>query len=157
MTPNPEICVERLQESDLDDVLTVERASFATPWTREMFVAEIDNESSYTVVFRKRTVLIGYLCFWGVLDEAHVLAICVHPECRGQGYGRMIMVHLEETCLRRSITRIILEVGRRNRVARNLYHSCGFLTIGFRKGYYQDINDDALVMEKRLDKGSGDE
>ena len=151
MTPDPEIRVERLKESDLDDVLFVERSSFATPWTCEMFLSEIGNKSSYSVVFRKGTRLIGYLCVWEVLDEAHVLDLCVHPDSRGQGFGRMIMLHLEKICAAHSILRIILEVGRRNRVARNLYQSCGFLTIGFRKGYYQDINDDALVMEKRLD------
>jgi [ribosomal protein S18]-alanine N-acetyltransferase len=152
MTCDCETRVERLKESDLDEVLSIERASFASPWTYEMFAAEIGNRNSYSVTFRKGPIMIGYLCLWEVLDEAHILNICVHPEYRGHGYGLMIMDHIAEVCAKDSIKRIILEVGRRNRVARNLYQRTGFVTIGFRKGYYQDINDDALVMEKRLDE-----
>ncbi len=154
MTQDAELRVEPLRPADLDEVLAIETASFATPWTAEMFLEEIRNARSRPLVFRQGTRLVGYLCFWEVLDEAHLLNVCVHPEFRGLGYGKHILAHLEQTCRHDAIKCIILEVGRRNRVARNLYQQHGFRTVGFRKGYYQDIKDDALIMEKLLDENS---
>lgn len=135
---------------DLDGVLAVERVSFPSAWTREMFLQEIGSRTGRALVFKSREELVGYLCFWEVLDEAHLLNIAVHPEHRGRGYGKRMMDHLEALCLQDGLRRVILEVRRGNEVARNLYRRCGFRSIGFRKRYYTDDNDDALVLEKWL-------
>ena len=140
-----------MQPSDLDEVLAIERSCFSTPWTRTMFLQEIDNSFSCLVVFRENARIVGYVCFWGVVDEAHLLNIAVHPELRGEGYGTAILDHLEKACREQSLQKIVLEVGRRNTEARRLYNQNGFITIGFRKRYYTDIDDDALVMEKRIE------
>lgn len=145
----------RMQPSDLEDVLAVERASFASPWSRDMFLEEMDNRHARLVVFRLAGKLVGYICFWVVLDEAHLLNIAVHPEQRSRGYGKAIMAYLESICEQEGLNRLLLEVGRRNTPARSLYKNLGFNSIGFRKQYYAAIKDDALVMEKWL--GFGEE
>ena len=39
-----------------------------------------------------------------------------------------------------------LECRKSNVVAQNLYHKLGFVDVGFRKRYYADNNEDALIM-----------
>jgi len=39
-----------------------------------------------------------------------------------------------------------LEVRRSNLSAQALYHACGFLDVGYRKRYYEDNKEDALIM-----------
>ncbi len=136
--------------SHLDSILSIERASFAAPWTREMFERELSNRSSRPMTFLINNEVVGFICFWAVQDEAHLMTVAVHPNYRGQGLGRAIMSHMEQMCLKERLNRIILEVARRNEEARNLYKSFGFSAIGFRKRYYKEINDDAIVMEKWL-------
>ena len=148
--PTENLLTEPMQPRHLDEVITIEQVSFATPWSRQMFLGEMSNRASRQVVFKMGETLVGYLCFWEVLDEAHLMNIAVRPELRGRGFGRFMMAHLEAICLRDGIRRIILEVGRRNVAAKNLYRKCGFSTIGFRKNYYPSVPDDALVMEKWL-------
>lgn len=148
MEPTPTLFTEPMESRHLEEVIAIERASFATPWSRDMFLGEMSNRVSRQIVFKTGETLVGYLCFWEVLDEAHLMNIAVRPELRGQGYGKYMMAHLEAICLRDDIRRIILEVGRRNVAAKNLYRKCGFSTIGFRKNYYPTVPDDALVMEK---------
>lgn len=143
----------RMQPSDLDEVLAIERASFAGPWSRDMFLEEMDNRHARLMVFRREGRIVGYICFWVVLDEAHLLNIAVHPKFRGQGHGRSIMAYLESVCVEEGLNRLLLEVGRRNAAARSLYKKFGFSSIGFRKQYYAAIKDDALVMEKWLGAG----
>ncbi len=81
-------------------------------------------------------------------------ATCSTSQCirnkGANGLGTFMMDYLERSCRQRRLNRILLDVGRRNVPARNLYKRCGFESIGFRKNYYAEIQDDALVMEKRL-------
>jgi len=154
MSDTERLAAEQMQHSDLDDVLAIERASFAAPWTREMFVSELSNRVARAVIFRVDAAVAGYVCYWVVLDEAHLQTVAVHPDMRRRGFGMAIMSYVEAMCLREGVRRIILEVGRRNAAARNLYRKCGFTAIGFRKRYYSEINDDAVVMEKWLTTGA---
>jgi ribosomal-protein-alanine N-acetyltransferase len=150
-----QIDVQPMRLIHLDEVLSIESASFSTPWRRDMFAREISQPSSVAVVWRAGHEVVGYLCFWKVVDEAHVMTLAVHPARRGQGIGRLIMEYLEGAALNYGLRRIILEVGRRNSAARALYRRHGFKVIGFRKRYYADIGDDAFVMEKWLGRAGG--
>ncbi len=140
----------KMLDSDLDEMLKIEEVSFASPWTRNMFLDEIANVFSQTVVFEQDGVLVGYMCFWTVLDEAHLLNIAVRPSHRGRGFGQSMMNYLEETCRGLGLEKMILEVARRNTAARRLYNRLGFISIGFRRMYYTVEKDDALVMQKLI-------
>jgi [ribosomal protein S18]-alanine N-acetyltransferase len=153
MQPDLPLEPAQMQPSDLEDVLAIERTSFASPWSRDMFYEEMKNRNARVVVFRLEGKIVGYICFWVVLDEAHLMNIAVHPEQRGRGYGKAIMAYLESVCRQEGLNRLLLEVGRRNAPARSLYKKFGFSSIGFRKHYYAVIKDDALVMEKWLGSG----
>lgn len=142
--------VEPMRLEDLDEVLTIEKGSFPTPWSRNMFLEEMENRNSRLTVFKIERAIVGYVCFWVVLDEAHLLNVAVHPTKRRQGLGRLIMAEIEALCIKEGLKRVILEVARKNVAARSLYRKCGFHSIGFRKNYYGVTKDDALIMEKDL-------
>jgi ribosomal-protein-alanine N-acetyltransferase len=141
---------EPMRLEDLDEVLSIEKGSFPTPWSRNMFLEEMENRNSRLIVFKIERAIVGYVCFWVVLDEAHLLNVAVHPTKRHQGYGRIIMAEIEALCIKEGLKRVILEVARKNVAARRLYRTCGFHSIGFRKNYYGVTKDDALIMEKYL-------
>jgi len=150
MNSDTELRAEPMNVEDVDDVLAIEHVSFPAPWTREIFLREISNRSGRAIVFRIGADIVGYLCYWMVMDEAHIHTIALHPDYRKRGYGKAIMSYLDSACLQGGLKKIILEVARRNLTARNLYKRCGFQSIGFRRRYYTSVNDDALVMQKVL-------
>jgi ribosomal protein S18 acetylase RimI-like enzyme len=55
-----------------------------------------------------------------------VYDIDVDEPHRGRGYGKAAMLFAEEEARRRGLSRIVLHVGARNEVARNLYRSLGY-------------------------------
>ena len=90
--------------------------------------------------------MLAYAGMWFVLDEAHVCNVAVRPDCRGRGYGKRIFQALIDLAMENSMAMITLEVRRSNTVAQNLYHACGMLDVGYRKRYYEDNKEDALIM-----------
>jgi [ribosomal protein S18]-alanine N-acetyltransferase len=143
-----EITVRPMQESDLDDVLAIEEVCFPAPWSRKMFRDELLNPAAQAFIFEKENKPFGFMIFWAVLDEAHLMTIAIHPKCRGRGYGTRIMEFLEQSAHDLNVKKILLEVARANTSARTLYKNMGFTSIGFRRKYYLAENDDAIVMEK---------
>ena len=84
-------------------------------------------------------------CFIGIEkihDEAHILHMAVDPAFRRQGIGKLML----EEALKTDASKFILEVRESNSPARSLYESFGFKEAYRRKKYYNDNDEDALVM-----------
>jgi len=140
--------VEPLQESDLDEVLAVERASFSNPWSRQMFLWEMENSGvSHAYVLRTPAWRVaGFCTVWLVLDEVHINNLAVRPECRGQGAGRALLVYVLKQGAALGATKATLEVRRSNASALKLYQGLGFRVEGARRNYYTSPVEDALVL-----------
>lgn len=149
MEPPADWVVERLDpQRDLAAVLEIEAASFANPWTHEMFEHEWQHpEVSHTLVIRTPTVRVaGFCIFWVVFDEVHLNNLAVRPEARGMGLGRALLRAALEDAASRGGTRATLEVRRSNAAALRLYESFGFRVTAVRPGYYSNPAEDALVL-----------
>ncbi len=143
--------IEPMDALDLDTVMAIEEQSFPTPWTRAMFDSEIHNPNSHVLVSKERTEneyrIKGYICFWHVYDEVHILNLAVHPACRRQGVATELLSFAFDYSMQRRMTKVFLEVRIRNQPAHRLYQKIGFHLVGRRPGYYQDTGEDALVLE----------
>jgi ribosomal-protein-alanine N-acetyltransferase len=133
---------------DLDAVLAIEQESFTNPWTREMYLAEIENRGvSYCFVVRDAAgAVIGFCSFWRVLDEMHINNVAVTPAHRGAGVGTALMREVLRQGAQLGARRATLEVRRSNEEARRLYERLGFTIAGVRRGYYSNPVEDALVL-----------
>jgi len=133
---------------EIDAVLAIEEASFSNPWTREMYLAELDNPGvSFFFLARDRAaVIVGFCAFWHVLDELHINNLAVEPAYRRQGVASALLEQVLAEGARRGARRATLEVRQSNDSARRLYQRFGFSTIGIRRGYYSHPIEDALVL-----------
>lgn len=137
---------------DLPQVMEIERTTIYSPWSKDMFRQEINDKNPGLISFKCGAKLIGYFCFWKVLNEAHLLNLSVNIDFRGRGVGQFIMNQLEITCNNMDISLILLEVAETNYAAIKLYKECGFVHTGIRKKFYIVTGDDAIIMEKRLQR-----
>ncbi|MBI6873188.1 ribosomal protein S18-alanine N-acetyltransferase [Clostridium aciditolerans] len=144
-----DIDILSLKLEHIDSVLVIDTLCFPTPWSRESFQKEIENNKfARYIVAKKGEVVIGYAGMWLILDEGHITNIAVHPEYRGIGAGKLLLEALIEICKIESINSITLEVRKSNIVAQSLYKKYGFVEEGIRKEYYGDNREDAIIMWK---------
>ncbi|AFK87617.1 MULTISPECIES: ribosomal protein S18-alanine N-acetyltransferase [Thermoanaerobacterium] len=144
-----DIKIRPMVKSDIDKVMEIEYLSFSVPWSFESFVMEVTkNRCAHYIVAEVDGKVAGYGGFWVVVDEGHITNIAVHPDFRGQGVGSAIVEGLIELAKTKGITSMTLEVRESNLVAQSLYKKYGFKPVGKRKGYYQDNNEDAVIMWK---------
>ena len=129
--------------ADLDAIDEISRHSFKNAWPRQTFADELERSHGRLVVARDRGVL-GYLDYWLVVDEVHLLAIATHPDARRRGVAAALMQHLLDAA--RGARLITLEVRASNRPAIALYERFGFTAAATRRGYYEVDHEDALVM-----------
>jgi ribosomal-protein-alanine N-acetyltransferase len=133
---------------DLNAVLEIERLSFSVPWSRASFERELNENRSvarYLVIERGRRVL-GYAGMWLVVDEGHITNVAIHPDARGKGDGERLMRALMDMARELGLNYMTLEVRRSNNAAQCLYRKLGFVDVGYRKRYYEDNQEDALIM-----------
>jgi ribosomal-protein-alanine N-acetyltransferase len=134
--------------SDLDDVLAIETASFTNPWTREMYLAELENVGvSYCYLARSPDrQAVGFCSFWRVVDELHINNLAVLPERRRAGVATALLDYVFREGARLGAGRATLEVRRSNDPARILYERFGFSVAGTRRAYYTKPVEDAIVL-----------
>jgi len=139
---------------DLDGVMAIEEVSFPTPWSRGMFIEDFPRDFSDTLVAEGSSggEILGYAVCWTIAGESHLLNIAVHPERRGRGIGRALLAECIRRSARAGASRIFLEVRAGNGDALRLYRRMGFVFRGFRKGYYTDTGEDAVVLDREVRK-----
>ncbi len=157
MTSAATVVVDRMSADDLEAVLQIERRSFEDPWPAEVFRAELRHCWSHCHVLRRTQQgggegeadsdkVLGYLIFWSVADEVHLLNVAVLPEERHHHHGRTLMDHLRSFAQTNDARFITLEVRSSNTPAITLYESLGFKVVGVRPKYYANNAEDAIVM-----------
>lgn len=149
---SPGITVQPMRLCDIPKIVEIERYAFTTPWSKNAFLSELlENDRAYYLVAQIGNVVVGYVGVWLIAGEGHITNVAVHPDYRHQGVGRTLMQAIIECARAKKVRRMTLEVRRTNYIAQSLYEQLGFKGAGYRRGYYSDNNEDALIMWKELD------
>ena len=154
--------VERMASTDLDAVVEIERVSHPAPWAPQVFIEELAREWAHLDVLRPGPgeSILGFVNFWLVHDEVHLLNVAVHPDARRRGAASRLIEHTIDFAWRAGCRYVTLEVRRSNLGAIRLYQNFGFRQVGIRRDYYVQNREDAIVMlleqGGKSDGGSGD-
>lgn len=150
------VSIEEMTERDLEATVAIDLASFhprgddvergaaraarlreelARPWARAW-------------IARDRREVIGYVLFWHVVDELHLLEVAVAPASRRSGVGRALVSAVVAYGRARAAAKILLEVRASNIAALTLYEQLGFRRFNVRARYYADGEDGVeMVLE----------
>jgi ribosomal-protein-alanine N-acetyltransferase len=140
-----DIEVRRLTYGDLPDVIAIERRSFPAPWSLAMFVLELSKPTSICLGAVHDGTLIGYLICSRYHTVWHVMNVAVDLDRRRLGVATTLIRQLFDQTAEGG-DRYTLEVRVSNAEAIAMYESFGFRSAGVRRRYYNDNNEDALIM-----------
>lgn len=137
---------------DLDVMMEIENRAFTVPWTRSTYEELAPLSSIRIWVAWHDDELVGYMLYqsWGEEMELH--SVAVKPELQRNGIGSQLLEHMLVEASKRGITHIYLLVRHSNKAARALYRTFGFEVVGVRHNYYQDENENALIMARGEDE-----
>ncbi len=144
------ITIDLMRKEDIDQVLNIEQASFSMPWSRNLFLSEFRSPSVSNLLVALsdspvRTV-VGFIIFWLVKDEMHILNLAVTPSFRRRGIARKLVLAAIRLADRKGAGRAFLEVRASNAAAQKLYSGLGFTGTSIRRDYYDSPMEDAVVM-----------
>jgi len=152
VNPIYKILIRPMLDEDVPQVQQIDRLSFSLPWPDSayayelhenpgslLWVAEIDDPAGGRKV-------VGMAVVWLIVDEAHIATIAILPEYRGQHIAQLLIATALHSAAANGMSSATLEVRARNIPAQKLYGSFGFKVAGFRPRYYQDNQEDALIM-----------
>lgn len=138
--------IRPLTVNDAEKAYALLSACFPMPGEFKDTVNNLSNPITRAIGMFDGENLIGYGAFWLLMEEAHVTHVAIDASLRGQGLGKKIMQYLIQHASDCGARFMELECRRGNDVALSMYHKLGFLRVGFKKNYYPDTNEDAVVL-----------
>lgn len=143
-----EIHISRMTKDDIENVVKIEEQAYGKHhWAKASFYDEMSNNlAKYYTAKTSDGELVGYAGTWHIIDEGHITTIAVKNEYLRNHIGEKLIQQIIEDCYQNGVKYLTLEVRVSNTPAIKLYEKYGFQSLGTRKGYYQDNNEDALIM-----------
>lgn len=144
---NSRIVIRELAEKDIYQITAIEQMVFNDPWSAQSFInAMKDDADTYLTAADADDNVFGYCGLWGIAGEGHITNVCVHPDYRSRGIGRMLIDEVIKRGRKSGLQSFTLEVRAGNMPAISLYKKFGFEEAGVRKNYYRKPTEDALIM-----------
>ncbi|MFR9794463.1 ribosomal protein S18-alanine N-acetyltransferase [Streptomyces sp. MS06] len=154
---------------DIDPVLQLEKDLFPEDaWSRGMFWSELAHargpestrrylvaEDGGRIVGYAGLAAAGAASDSGAAAVADVQTVAVARDHQGTGLGARLLTELLRAATAFECVEVMLECRVDNLRAQKLYERFGFEAVGFRRGYYQPGNVDALVMRLTTTPDSG--
>lgn len=159
--------VRRATAADVSAIVNLEReATSAAHWPRKRYeqlflsapdspsercawIAEDDRDRLADERKQQQPKLLGFLIARRTSRECELENIVVDVNARRTGVGMLLLTELFAYSREARVSSIFLEVRESNRAAQSLYEKSGFEVAGFRKNYYSDPRENAILY--RLD------
>lgn len=148
--PGPEgltVHLTPMRRRHLRSVLRIEALVYPRPWSLGLFLSELGLRATRAyVVARVGPTVVGYAGLLLAAGDGHITTVAVDPVWHRHGIATRMLLALSRAAVDKGCTSLTLEVRVGNGGAQALYGRFGFAPAGIRKGYYQETDEDALVM-----------
>jgi ribosomal-protein-alanine N-acetyltransferase len=141
--------IRPMRVEDAEHLLPIEAHSFGSfHWSVQAFHNELQNQLAHYIVVEHIATqqVLGYMGCWFVAGEGHITTLATHPHARQMSLAELMLTHVYTMATEQHIHLLTLEVRSTNNAAQNLYYKYGFRQMGKRPRYYQDNQEDALLL-----------
>jgi len=154
MKPDPSDTVDEIRQilpEHIPEILQIERLAYDFPWTEGLLRDCLKPNYYFYAQFRQGEI-IAYAIMSCMVNEAHILNLCVSPCHQRQGLGEQMLNYLLDRASEEQSHTVFLEVRKSNQIAQYLYEKNGFNRLGNRRRYYpgEDGREDAVLYAREL-------
>ncbi|MBA3638905.1 MAG: ribosomal protein S18-alanine N-acetyltransferase [Acidobacteria bacterium] len=146
-TRPPSLRIERLHQPSAEDraaLLALEAASFTNPWSADTFDVMMQSPVTQLWVGRDGEEIIAFCaCYVFGTERVDINTVAVEVSRRRQGIARALLEHILAATGVRAAT---LDVRVSNIAAIQLYQGLGFTVTHTRPGYYENPDEDGLIL-----------
>ncbi len=142
--------IKLANQSHIKKIAELEKDCFSTPWSENTLINAYNHGTKFLVATENEKVL-GYLGISVVLDEGYITNIAVFKNMRNKKIATKLLSYLFDFAKEINLSFISLEVRESNSPAISLYEKFGFKNAGFRKNFYENPRENAIIMTKRFD------
>ena len=140
--------IREADPSCLDILVNMEKECFSLPWSRDTLTEMLDSRFDTVWIAFLEEEAAGFLDFREIAGEGELMRVAVRPRFRNRGLGRMLLDKMLEKAENGGTETIVLEVRRSNAPAIALYTGAGFKQEAVRKNYYDEPQEDALILRR---------
>lgn len=136
------------KNGDVFDILSLDDENFSNNFDEKFYLEYIKNQR--VIVAENENIIVGYVLFNQILDEAEIYKIVVSKEFRKKQIAFKIVEFLLDELKKNNVKKIFLEVRKSNIPAISLYKKCGFINIREIIDYYTNPKEDGIMMLKEV-------
>lgn len=123
----------------------------ADGWSADSFRSEVKKDNGHVLYITDSSSVIALISGYHAVGEGDITSVAVHPDYRRKGLASAL-IEAFENALPDDTESIFLEVRESNNGAAALYEKCGFKKLSVRKNFYDSPTENAVVMQKILQK-----
>lgn len=146
------LIIRKMKAQDIEEIVNIEKECFSLPWSFQSLMNEIKNNNAYFVVAIKENKIVAYAGMHCTMGDCFITNVAVKSENRRNGIGKGLLNHLVKYAKEKDYNFVTLEVRKSNIAAQSLYKKFDFKEIGFRKNFYTNPKEDAIIMTNFLNK-----
>ena len=143
------IKIKKMNLEDFEKIKENLQKDFDDFWKPSILKSELESKDSIYIVAKKDEEIIGFAGIKIFPDDIEIMNIVTKKIERKKGIGKLLLDKIIEISRKIEKEYISLEVNEKNIIEISLYEKFGFEKIGFRKKYYNGI-DNAIIMRKKF-------
>ena len=139
--------IRNMQPQDIEAVALLEQECFSLPWSAQALQESLEREDTLFLVAEMEDGQVGgYIGMYHSFGEGEITSVAVATACRKRGLGDALISAMQTQAKDKNVTLIFLEVRKSNEAALSLYNKKNFRIIGERKNFYEQPQEDAILM-----------
>ena len=140
----------KASSEDVKAIVELENELFVDHWNEQQYLYELnENKFSTTLLLYQEDILVGYINFWILFEDADINKVAIRKEYQRHGYGHSLLKEALKIIDNANCLFTHLEVRESNVAAINLYEKEKFKKQGEKKHYYDD-GEDAYIMIRSI-------
>ena len=138
-----------LVSRDMAEVLDIEQESFEFPWSEEDYLRCLRSRNCIGMVAEYHGQVVGYMIYELGKNKIQLLNMATAREYRRCGVATQMIAKLIGKLSLQRRSRITLEIRETNLPAQLFFRSSGFRATQIIKNYYEQMQEDAYLMQYR--------